>query len=548
MGYSNLWQINELIELVKQRYPDWDGFIHSSFVADEIAPKRVTAGKFADLLNESTLNELISQQAFDEIYSRLEKLTRDNKLLFTRMPAKGDAGILYHPKLDKKAFPLVMRNLLYGSSSAPQRLQQFADYTQTNQLPLKWAFPTYFLFFTHPNTDLIVKPKAAKWFLRFMGDGKQYDPVVNAGSYAILLDHAQTLLNALAKWGATDMIDLQSFLWVCHREGGKEVAGLSPKTQVALDIPNAETIYVQTGNEMILRERDEGESWEDGRMPAVVEPVKTLPLPTLSQQTSYSTDQLTEWLRAIERKKQAIFYGAPGTGKTYLAKKIARHLVGGGDGKIQLLQFHPAYSYEEFIQGIRPTTKDGTLQYQLTDGRFLDFCRQAEAKKGVSVLIIDEINRANLARVFGELMYLLEYREEKMQLASGEQFTIPRQLRILATMNSADRSIALVDYALRRRFAFISLPPNYNILRHYHQQQQTGFNPTHLIDLLTRLNGQIQDPNYAIGVSFFCHPNISEELASIWQTEIEPYLEEFFFNQPAQIEQFRWQNVRQAAK
>ena len=132
----------------------------------------------------------------------------------------------------------------------------------------------------------------------------------------------------------------------------------------------------------------------------------------LAEDTYIDDSTLQRWIRALNQKGQAILYGPPGTGKTFVAEHLARHLVGGGDGFVDLVQFHPAYAYEDFIQGIRPQARpDGTLEYSVVPGRFLDFCQQAEGK-GICVLIIDEINRANLARVFGELMYLLEYREQ----------------------------------------------------------------------------------------------------------------------------------------
>jgi 5-methylcytosine-specific restriction protein B len=178
---------------------------------------------------------------------------------------------------------------------------------------------------------------------------------------------------------------------------------------------------------------------------------------------------VARWVRAVERKGQAIFYGPPGTGKTFIAEHLARHLVGGGDGFWELVQFHPAYAYEDFVQGIRPQSgADGALTYPLVPGRFLDFCARASRRRDRCVLILDEINRANLARVFGELMYLLEYRDRAIALAGAGVLRIPGQPRLLGTMNTADRSIALVDHALRRRFAFIALSPDYDILRRYH--------------------------------------------------------------------------------
>ena len=238
-------------------------------------------------------------------------------------------------------------------------------------------------------------------------------------------------------------------------------------------------------------------------------------------------------------------YGPPGTGKTFVvAEKLAKHLAAGGDGLIELIQFHPAYAYEDFMQGIRPKVReDGSLEYAMEPGRLLDFCRKAEDRDGLSVLIIDEINRANIARVFGELMYLLEYREKDIPLAGGGALRIPENVRILGTMNTADRSIALVDHALRRRFAFLALYPDYDILRSYHEREATGFPVESLIDVLKDLNTKIGDRDYEIGVSFFLRKDLERQIEDIWSMEIEPYLEEYFFDQRPKIDEFRWAKV-----
>ncbi|HBE17847.1 MAG TPA: ATPase [Cyanobacteria bacterium UBA11149] len=280
--------------------------------------------------------------------------------------------------------------------------------------------------------------------------------------------------------------------------------------------------------------------------PLDIEDMNLQPEYTLAQcakDTGIEEETLKFWLQALERKQQAIFYGPPGTGKTYIAKKLAKHLIGGGDGFMDVVQFHPAYAYEDFVQGIRPQRKNGELDYPLVDGRFVEFCHKARNCQNICVLIIDEINRANVARVFGELMYLLEYRHEEITLAAGENFSIPDNVRIIGTMNTADSSIALVDHALRRRFAFISLSPNYEILRRYHASIE--FPVEGLIKILKQLNQQIGNHHYEIGISFFMRPDITQQIESIWKLEIEPYLEEYFFDQPSKVNQFRWDKVKQ---
>jgi len=295
---------------------------------------------------------------------------------------------------------------------------------------------------------------------------------------------------------------------------------------------------------------------EDDPLPAIEEylelpepddepPIQPLyPLAQCAAETGFSQEKLARWVRAIERKKQAIFYGPPGTGKTFMARALARHVVGGGDGFVDLVQFHPAYSYEDFVQGIRPQSINGRLEYPIMAGRFLEFCRQARQRNDACVLIIDEINRANLAQVFGELMYLLEYRDDEIPLAGGSRrFSIPKNVYIIGAMNTADRSIALVDHALRRRFAFLALDPDYDVLRGFHARHATGFAVGGLIEMLKRLNREIGDKHYAIGISFFLHERLQEYIEDIWRMEIEPYLAEYFFDNPHKAAEFAWEKV-----
>ncbi|MEG5020866.1 AAA family ATPase [Microcoleus sp. AT8-B5] len=267
----------------------------------------------------------------------------------------------------------------------------------------------------------------------------------------------------------------------------------------------------------------------------------------ISELTGFQTSEINRWIRTINRKQQAIIQGPPGTGKTFLAQKLAQYLIGGGDGFSDIIQFHPAYTYEDFIQGIRPQSQDGGLTYPLVPGRFLEFCKQAEAREDTCVLIIDEINRANLSQVFGELMYLLDDRDRTVKLASGQQFTIPKNVCIIGTMNTADRSIALVDNALRRRFAFIPLSPNYKVLRHYHKTWQTGFpiaRLNRLIGILKDINVAINNKHYELGISFFLTKTLAEDIQDIWQMEIEPYLEEYFFDNLEKMDEFLWDNIK----
>lgn len=262
----------------------------------------------------------------------------------------------------------------------------------------------------------------------------------------------------------------------------------------------------------------------------------------LAAETGYSADQLNGWVVQLRRKQQLILYGPPGTGKTYLAERLARYLVDGG-GFSELVQFHASYAYEDFVQGIRPQVVGGALHYELAAGHFLRFCDKARQVGGKPcVLIIDEINRANLARVFGELMYLLEYRQRPIALAGGgSEFSIPANVYLIGTMNTADRSIALVDQAMRRRFSFVRLRPNYQLLANYLENR--GLPAEKLVSLIKEVNQAIGDEDCELGISFFMVADIATALAHVWQGEVEPYLEEVFFDRPDQMARFRWSKV-----
>ena len=259
-------------------------------------------------------------------------------------------------------------------------------------------------------------------------------------------------------------------------------------------------------------------------------------------ETGYEPDQIKDWSEQVLRKKQLIIYGPPGSGKTYLAERLARYIAG-QRGLSELVQFHPSYAYEDFVQGIRPRVVEGALSYELAEGRFMCFCREASERPDQScVLVIDEINRANLARVFGELMYLLEYRESRVRLASGgPPFSIPANVYLIGTMNTADRSIAMIDQAMRRRFSFIRLATDYRILARHLEKCDLANLP--LINLVKDLNRAIADEDYELGISFFMVDDLASGLARVWQGEVEPYLEEVFFDRPDEMARFRWPKV-----
>ena len=259
----------------------------------------------------------------------------------------------------------------------------------------------------------------------------------------------------------------------------------------------------------------------------------------LADRIHVGVDWLQDCVELLRERRQIIFYGPPGTGKTYIAQQLAWHVT--DKANVKLVQFHPAYSYEDFFEGFRPQGEaGGHIGFTLKAGPLRSLVdKAAENPEAAYVLIIDEINRGNLPKIFGELYFLLEYRDQAIDLMyssdSAEPFSLPKNIFVIGTMNTADRSIALVDAALRRRFAFLPLHPSEEptsgILRRW--LAANGYD-TMLADLHDELNARISDTDFKIGPSYFMRKKIATDptgkaLELIWRTDILPLLEEHHF-------------------
>lgn len=256
-----------------------------------------------------------------------------------------------------------------------------------------------------------------------------------------------------------------------------------------------------------------------------------------------------EWLRELREllwdDRQLILYGPPGTGKTYLALKLAEYL-GGGPEQVKLVQFHPSYAYEDFFEGFRPQEDPQTREvaFRITAGPLRELADLASREGNRHVphfLVIDEINRANLAKVFGELYFLLEYRNRSVRLTySGDDFALPPNLFVIGTMNTADRSIALVDTAMRRRFSFVELSPRIEptsgLLRRWLKREGRDPEPA---DLLDALNSRIADPDFQVGPAYLMKKGVYRDggLERTWRTKILPLLEEHHYGEGVNVEQ-----------
>ena len=314
-----------------------------------------------------------------------------------------------------------------------------------------------------------------------------------------------------------DRLDAQGLVWCITKHGSKE--------------------------QWSAQDREAFERWRGGETP---EDESTLD--QLAASLYLESDFLERVIKLLGQKKQVIFHGPPGTGKTFVARKLAEHLAG-AEGSVDLVQFHPSYSYEDFVQGYRPA-KDAA-GFSLRDGPLLRAAKRAvDGPQGIHVLIIDEINRGNLAKVLGELYFLLEYRKEEISLQYADQpFRMPDNLWIIGTMNTADRSIALVDGALRRRFYFVpffpSEPPVQGLLGRWLHRNKPDL--LWLAAIVDAANARLADRHAAIGPSHFMREDLDESwIDLVWEHSIIPYVSEQLFGEGARIGEFALSKLRSA--
>lgn len=269
-------------------------------------------------------------------------------------------------------------------------------------------------------------------------------------------------------------------------------------------------------------------------------------------------DRYETLVSLLMKKKNVILQGAPGVGKTYAAKRLAYSIMGVKDpSRVMMVQFHQSYSYEDFIMGYRPKQDGG---FELKHGPFYDFCKSAE-EDGEDVpyfFIIDEINRGNLSKIFGELFMLIESDKRGIGLRllyNDEEFSVPKNLYVIGMMNTADRSLAMMDYALRRRFAFFSMDPGFETdgFRKYRDSLDSE-KFRKLIACIERLNSVIENDEslgegFRIGHSYFCDLKETSDmtLSGIVEFELIPLLKEYWFDEPTKVNDWS-RNLRDSIK
>jgi hypothetical protein len=259
-----------------------------------------------------------------------------------------------------------------------------------------------------------------------------------------------------------------------------------------------------------------------------------------------------EWLQQWKDGKNLILQGPPGVGKTFMARRLAYSIMGVRDPKrVAMVQFHQSYGYEDFVQGYRP----GVDRFELRNGTFYEFCLKAKEspRDQPFVFIIDEINRGNLSRILGELLMLIEpdKRGETHALrlayqAEGQTFFVPENVYILGMMNTADRSLAVVDYALRRRFRFVSLLPAFASPQfREHLMESCGVDVMErILARIGRLNEAIAKdtsnlgPGFCVGHSYFTQIKSMDDYLEVIRFQIAPLLREYWFDAPKKAEEW----------
>ena len=334
--------------------------------------------------------------------------------------------------------------------------------------------------------------------------------------YAQMCEFVRSVRASLEAYGVPiqDLIDAQSFVWLSFLDA----RATEPRQERQERNPSTSPV----GSASVARDLADAAFWPEARAGRLV--------------------------AQVQRWGQLLFQGPPGTGKTFVADALSRLLAGDEEGRVEVVQFHPSYAYEDFIEGIRPIVTEGSdLTYEVRKGIFLRLADRAiEFPDDPFFLVVDEINRANLPRVFGELLYALEYRgsEHTFRLPySGGEGYVPRNITIIATMNNADRSIALVDAAIRRRFRHIDFAPDAGVLKAWLHSHGLGAIADDAAARLIALNEQLVqllDRDRLIGHTYLMRDDLGDAgFAAVWDEDIEPALREQLFTQHEEIAKLR---------
>ncbi|MFJ2557768.1 MULTISPECIES: McrB family protein [unclassified Streptomyces] len=552
-------EVPEQLELTEREYDDWRTLLEESRVYDITASGgRAVRAKLNRRLPTEQLTELVAGQ---DTTSAKPELPRRAWLI----PGTDLAGLPLIRSLwrDKDVCTLSADRLpTLGPETEPKEVREIVDtyYTDLSQARRSETAASFHAFLWRMKAnDIVITTDGDLIYLGEVGEEEATQAVTGDG----------TVLQRPVQWvNVENPLTLDDLPRHLTGPLGNPNVGLLELSEFTADL---EVLLDQDPS------RTPSGSVADAELPdATQELADKLTMP--------DPEWLQECVELLRDRPQLILYGPPGTGKTYTALALARHLTGGRQANVRLVQFHPAYSYEDFFEGFRPravplATEEGNkgavgsstgqgrppggsadgrglsdagsgIVFDLVPGPLKTLAEDAEKSKGETfVLVIDEINRGHLAKVFGELYFLLEYRKEFVHLLygsdEGHRFRLPPNLVIIGTMNTTDRSIALMDAAMRRRFSFMELHPARkpvkSFLADWLENKQLPPDAATLLDALNARIEQVRldDRDFRIGPSYFMRSAVhthAKGLDRVWRHQILPLLKELHWGDDVDVE------------
>lgn len=387
-------------------------------------------------------------------------------------------------------------------------------------MALYWISPQEYINLDSRNRWFILNPENMP--LNFINGVNNFNTVPDGEQYLKLCELCRNILKN-GNYRYKNFAELSYYSWIVSEEANKQYALLKQEAEK---------------QQNILFGQPEKNKNTESRYPAYT---KT----DFLNEVYINENDYQTLINLLNYKKNIIIQGAPGVGKTFAAQKLAYSIIKTQDpDRIKMIQFHQNYSYEDFIMGFRPSPNG----FELKKGPFYNFCKKAEAdSENKYFFIIDEINRGNLSKIFGELFMLIENDKRGIFMPlvySDEEFSVPANLNVIGIMNTADRSLALLDYALRRRFAFFEFSPAFESegFRSY-QKKKNNKKFDKLIAAVKELNTAIENDEtlgkgFRIGHSYFCTENNIDDiwLTNIVNYEIIPLLNEYWFDEPNKVQ------------